>query len=69
MAAANTDNSDLDRANATITKLVSHLDNFRQAYEGSDLDPSGRGAEDARRHGHLHEQKFIPVPRTVASIT
>ena len=57
MAAANTDISDLDRANATITKLVSHLENYRQASQRPDLDPSGRDAEDAGRHGHLHEAK------------
>ena len=40
MAAANTDISDLDRANTTIEKLVSHLDNYRQACQTPSLDSS-----------------------------
>ena len=40
MAAAVTNTSDLDRANATIEKLVSHLDNYRQACQTPSLDPS-----------------------------
>ena len=37
-------------------KTVSHLDKYRQACEMPDLDPSGRDAEDAGRHGHLHDR-------------
>ncbi|KAM0804801.1 hypothetical protein BDR22DRAFT_817870 [Usnea florida] len=40
MAAPDTNASDLDRANATIKELVSHLDNFKWACEQPSLDPS-----------------------------
>ena len=40
MATPDRNASDLDRANATITELASHLDNFKQACEKPSLDPS-----------------------------
>ena len=40
MAAANTNTSDLDHANATITQLVSNLHNFKEACEKPSDDPS-----------------------------
>ena len=39
MAAPNTNTSDLDHANATITELVSHLNNFKEACKTPSDDP------------------------------